>query len=206
MASKKSNGLSFDAMIGQNVVTTDSKKKKEQLPIINLDDTLSAELKKFINKKAEMKAAEGEMRLAEQPVLQVCLDRMDSDALSNDFHSSYEVKSTDGTKVKFVTTDKFNISNDPENIQALRDALGDDFDDEIVAKPTVVLKAEVFEDASLQKELTGLLGDKFSKFFETIVKYSTKEGFDERMYKIAGDKGKAIQLRSLAGKNKPFLK
>jgi len=198
--------VSFSAMLGQTVVPATDAKKKVQLPIINLDDNLSAELKKFITQKAAMKNAEGEMRLAEAPLLQTCLDRMDSDALAADFHSSYEVKAKDGTKVKFITVDKFNLSQEAENIAAAKDLLGDKFAEEAIQKPTVTMKAEVFEDEDLQKELATLLGDKFSKFFTTSIKITLKPGFDERMYKIAKDKAKVMQIRALCGKNKPFLK
>ena len=198
--------VDFNAMLGQTVVAASDTKKKDQLPIINLNDELSAELKKFTVQKAAMKNAEGEMRLAEAPILQACLERMDTDALAADFHSSYEVKAKDGTKVKFITVDKFNISQEEENIAALKDLLGDNFEKETVKKPTVTLKSEVFEDADLQKELVTLMGDKFAKFFTTSVKTSLKPGFDERMYKIAKDKAKVMQIRGLCGKNKPFLK
>lgn len=199
--------MSFTEMLGATVIPgTDSKKKKEQLPIINLDKEMSEKLKTFIAKKNEMKAAEGEMRLAETPVLEKCLERMDKDALDSDFHSSYEVKTVDGVTAKFITVDKFNLSQEPENVQALRDLLGDKFDDEVEEKPTVIMRSEVFEDEKLQKELASIMGEKFSKFFQTQIKYVTKSGFDERMYKIAGKQEKVEMIRTMCGKNKPFFK
>ena len=207
MASKKASSPaanSFSAMLGQTIVPSSDTKKKDQLPIINLDDKLSAELKKFINQKTIMKNAEGEMRLAEEPIIRIALERMDTDALTADFHSSYEIKAVDGTKIKFITVDKFNISQD--NIKVLKEILGDDYKKETVEKPTVTLKAEVFEDESLQKELVSLMGDKFVKFFNTSVKVELKSGFDERMYKIAKTKEKVMEIRSVCGKNKPYLK
>jgi hypothetical protein len=211
MAKKKEqagNGMSFDSMLGQTEIAgSDSKKKKDALPLISLSEELTKKLKDFISQKAKMKEAESEMRLAEQPVLETCLERMDKDALEGEFHASYELKGTDGTKAKFISTDKFSLSQEKENIQALRELLGDEFDKEVVKKPTVQLKSEVFENKELQAELVQIMGDKFGKFFETVVKYSTKEGFDERMYKIAnGSKAKVMQICSVCGKAKPYIK
>lgn len=203
------NGISFDAMLNQTVIPiTDAKKKKEQLAIINLDADQTQNLKTFISKKAEMKAAEGEMRLAEAPIIQVCLDKMDTDALQNDFHSSYQVHGNDGkTSAKFISVDKFNLSQEPENIQAVRTLFGDDtFNEEVIKTPTVTLKATVFQDEALKKRLTELLGAEFGNFFETTIKYELKSGFDERMYKIAGSKDKVVKIRSMCAKNKPFFK
>lgn len=198
---------SFGSMLGQTEVpASDAKKKKDQKPIIKLDDEVTKKLHTFVDKKKEMKAAEGEMRLAESPILDVCMKRMDEDALTADFHSSYEVRGTDGTKVSFITTDKFSLSQEPDNINAIRDLLGDNFDKEIVKTPTVSLKPEVFESEELQRELVALMGAKFPKFFTTTVKYTTKSGFDERMYKIAGNQGKVLLIRNMCGKSKPFFK
>lgn len=206
MAKSTKKQPTFSEMLGATVVPSSDKNKKEQLPVILLDKDNGKNLKVFLDKKAEMKAAEGEMRLAEAPIIDICLSKMDTDALASDFHSSYEVRTSDGLSAKFITVDKFNLSQDPENIQALRDLLGDKFDDEIVTKSTVTLRSEVFEDETLQKELVSIVGDKFSKFFQTEIKYFTKTGFDERMYKIAGNKDKVTQIRSMCGKNKPFFK
>jgi hypothetical protein len=209
---------SFSTMLGSTEIpASDAKKKKDQKPVIKLDSEVSKQLKIFVDKKKEMKTAEGEMRIAEGPVLEVCQKRMDTDALDTDFdfHSSYEVRTEDGiTKVSFITVDKFNLSQEPENIQALRDLLGDAFDKEIIKVPTVTLKPEVLGDEKLkipgdeklQKELVALLGKKFGKFFQTTVKYTTKPGFDERMYKIAGKAEKATLIRNMCGKNKAFFK
>jgi len=205
---KQQKEVSFDAMLGQTVVSVNGSKSKKSNPVIVLDEELSGELKIFIEKKKEMKKAEAEMRVAEQPVISECLERMDVDGLKDDFHSSYDVKMTDGTIVKFISVDKFNLSQEPEAIGALRATLGEEvFNKEVVKRPTVVLKAEVFESEEMQKKLMCLMGEEFPKFFETSIRYGMREGFDERMYRIAGgEKSKLIMIRALVGKNKPYLK
>jgi hypothetical protein len=207
MIRKKETKISFDSMLGETVISSsDLKKKKDQLNVIELNKELSKELDKYVEAKTMMKTSEGEMRLAEQPILEACLERMDKDAFENNFNSSYELKTVNGKCIKFVTTDRFNLSQDEENVQVLKDLLGENFEKEVVKKPTVTLKADVFTDEKLKKELVSIMGDKFSKFFETTIKFSLKSGFDERMYNIAKNKNEIIQIRSICGKNKPFLK
>jgi hypothetical protein len=210
MAAKKkvdAPAMDFSSMLGASVVAGGDKKAKKDLkPVIELNDDLSKDLIIFTKKKAEMKAAEGEMRLAEAPIIDACLDRMDDDGLAGNFHSSYTVKAKDGTSASFITVDKHNISQDPENIGNLKEKLGGKFEEEIVKKVSVSLKSEVFDSPELQKELTEIMGDKFSKFFQTTMTFALKSGFDERVYKIAKTKAEIKEIRSIAGKNKPFFK
>jgi len=208
MPRKKTNdaSLTFDSLVGSTTVSK-SETKKKKLPQIKLDTTNSGNLRKFLSYKVDMKDAETNMRSAEQPLLTLCLDRQDEDALSGHFYGSYELVTDDGqTTAKYVSVDKFNLSQDPEVIDALRDVLGDKFDEEVEKTTLVMLKPEVFNDKKLKAELVKLLGAQFGKFFQSVVTYKMKSEFDERLYKYASTAADAQQLRVLANKSKSSLK
>lgn len=198
---------SFDQMLGASVTTAAAAKKRGAKPEIKLNKAESASLVKFLEAKKAYKEAESEMRLLEVPLLEKCINQQDTDGMQADFHGSYSVITEDGAvKATFVTQDKFSVSQDEENIEELRVVLGVHFEKEVVKTPTVTLKPEVFQDEELKAELVKLVGDKFPKFFQTVVRYSMKEGFAERIYQIAGTMTKLIRLRMLCGKAKPYIK
>lgn len=198
-------GLSFEQMVGTATVSPDTAKAKDKKPVIKLNAAQSKQLVAMLNAKRDMKAAEGTMRSEEGPLLEHCLNRQDTDGLAGDFSGSYTVLTDDGkTKATFITQDKFSVS--PDVIDTLKVLLGDQYAVEVKSKPVVTLKPEVFEDPDLKAELTKLLGTNFSKFFQTVMKYELKDGFDERLYKIAGNAANVAQLRGLCGKSKPYIK
>ncbi len=204
VAQKANTGL-FDQMIATAVISPEAAKPKNQKPCIKLNATQSAALVKMLNAKREMKAAEGTFRSEEGPLLEHCLNRQDIDGLAGNFSGSYTVLTEDGkTKATFICQDKFSIN--PDIIDTLKVMLGDQYAVEVKSKPVVTLKPEVFEDAALKAELTNLIGPSFSKFFQTVMKYELKEGFDERLYKLASNAASVAQLRSICGKSKPYIK
>lgn len=207
MAKKNGAALSFESMVSSNTVSAKDAKKKATIPVIKLDTEHSAKLREFLEAKQKMKEHETAMRSAEAPIQNLCLNRQDEDGLSGQFASSYELVTDDGkNSVKFISVDKFYLSQDPDNITTLQDLLGENFDKEVKQETTVTLKQEVFEDEKLKKELVALVGAQFSKFFQTVVAYKMKPGFDERLYKLAKNTSDARQYRTICGKVKASLK
>lgn len=198
-------GLSFEQMVGSATVTDSDSTHKSTKPTIKLDAEKSKALVSFLDAKKEMKDAEAVMRSEEGPLLEHCLNRQDIDGLAGKFSGSYSVVTEDGkTKATFISQDKFNVNSD--FIETLKTLLGTQFNEEVKAKHTVTLKPEVFEDETLKAELVKLLGASFGKFFQTVTKYELKDGFDERLYKIAGNPANVAQLRHICGKSKPYIK
>jgi len=198
--------MSFDQMLGEATVASSAPKKGDK-PIIKLDKDMSVKFVDFLRYKKEYKAAEGNMRAAEGPLLEYCIDRQDTDGLKDDFHGSYTVISDDGkTSATFITQDKFSPSQEKEDQETLKILLGDKYATEVIKTSTVILRPEVFEDETLKKELVAKMGADFSKFFMTTHKYSMKEGFAERLYRIANGMANLIRLRTLCGKAKPYIK
>lgn len=198
--------ISFEQMLGEATVASSTPKKGDK-PIIKLDADMSVKFLDFLRYKKEYKAAEGNMRAAEGPLLEYCIERQDTDGLKDDFHGSYTVISEDGkTSATFITQDKFSPSQESEDQEALKTLLGDKYATEVIKTSTVILRPEVFEDEALKKELVAKMGTDFSKFFMTTHKYSMKEGFAERLYRIANGMANLIRLRTLCGKAKPYIK
>jgi len=201
----KDTGL-FDQMIGSATISGPAPKKNAK-PVISLDKSNSANLVAFLAAKKKMKEAEGEMRLIEGPLLELCTKKQDDDASNSDYNGSYSLITEDKvTKATFISQDKFYVSNDEENVKELKSVLGSEFDNEVEKESSVTLKPEVFQDEKLKKELVNILGANFSKFFQTTVKYSMKSGFDERIYKFAKKPEDLIKLRALCGRAKPYIK
>lgn len=198
--------ISFEQMLGEATVASSTPKKGDK-PVIKLDKDMSVKFQDFLRYKKEYKAAEGNMRAAEGPLLEYCIERQDTDGLKDDFHGSYTVISEDGkTSATFITQDKFSPSQEAEDQEALKTLLGDKYATEVIKTSTVILRPEVFEDETLKKELVAKMGTDFSKFFMTTHKYSMKEGFAERLYRIANGMANLIRLRTLCGKAKPYIK
>jgi len=208
---KQDDGLSFDTMLARSVVDGKKSKKKDENPEIILTAALTKDLKTFIEKKKETKQAEADMRLAEQPLLAFCLKKMDEDGVGGDFHSSYNIKGkepedSEYTTAKFITADKFKLPEDDEGLEAIKDILGEHYDDSVETTTKVILKDTVFKDEKLKKELVEMFGVRFSEFFETQKTVKLKSGFDEKMYDIAENIEEAVKIREMCGKSKPFFK
>ncbi len=198
--------LTFDQMINTAPVALTNNKKTKK-PTIVLNDVNSRYLEKYLNAKQAMKAAEGEMRVLEAPLLEYCTNYMNLQAQQGIFSSSYVVVSDDGkTSATFVSQDKFSLPQDEDSISSIKSILGE-YENEIEEQPVVTLKPEVFQNEELKQELVTILGDKFGKFFQVTKRYTMKQGFAERIYKVASSNNLDVnELRQHCGQAKSYLK
>lgn len=197
----------FGSLIKSAAVSTDKKgKKKEDGLVVMLPEDLSGKLIEFNKQKKAMKEAETAMRIAETPIILLCRDEQNKQALKGSFHGSFNVK--DGDEVsKFVSTDSFSVSQDPEVHYQLKQLLGIETYDEVIKEETsVVMKSDVFTDETKQSEFIALMGDRFGDFFESTSTLKVKSGFQERLYQIAKTEDKLVEISSLITQKKPFLK
>lgn len=197
----------FGSLIKSAAVATDKKgKKKEEGLVIELKDDNVGKLVEFNKQKKAMKEAETAMRVAETPIILLCRDEQNKNALKGAFHGSFTVK--DGTETaKFVSTDSFSVSQDPEVHAQLKTLLGEETYGEVIKEETVVtMKSDVFADEKKQEEFLALIGDRFGDFFESSVVQKVNSGFQERVYNIAKTEEKLIEIMSLITQKKPFLK
>jgi len=109
--------------------------------------------------------------------------------------------------VNLITVDKFTVTQDPENIKAFKELVGEEFDNCIVKDRTTQIKQSVLIDKVLLTELVTLVGPQnFSKFFETVDTYSAKDGLKERIYKVAGNSTRLEQIKAFVIPQKPYFK
>lgn len=197
----------FGSLIKSAAVSTDKKgKKKDDGLVVELPTELSGKLVEFNKQKKAMKEAETAMRVAETPIILHCRDEQNKNALKGSFYGSFNVK--DGDEVsKFVSSDSFSVSQDPEVHSQLKQLLGDETYGEVIQEETsVTMKADVFTDEAKQNEFIALMGDRFGDFFESTVVLKVKSGFQERMYQLAKTEEKLVEISSLITQKKPFLK
>ena len=211
MGKKKNGGtvaIDIDSILNSTVVDVAESKAKETKPVIVLSKEESEDLKTFISKKTAKKTAETDMATALVKPLATCCKKMEDDALSGQFHSSYKVTTLDGTaSVNLITVDKFTVTQDPENIKAFKELVGEEFDNCIVKDRTTQIKQSVLIDKVLLTELVTLVGPQnFSKFFETVDTYSAKDGLKEHIYKVAGNSTRLEQIKAFVIPQKPYFK
>lgn len=192
------------------LVTNKAKKatpasKKASAPEIVLSAELSADLKALIEAKEAKKLAEANIAKAESSLIQHGIAIQDRDGLAGAYVGTYELVGDD-QRVKFISTDKFSVSQDDEVHEELAAVLGDKYEEVIEKTVTVTLRSKVFEDENLQKLVVKLLGKHFDQLFETTVKSSVKSGFKEKIYQIAGDEEKLADIRDLLTQAKPSIK
>jgi len=197
--------MDFEDMLASNETTASSAKKKDDSGAFQLPEDLQQAFLNFLTHKKNKVNEETLMREEEEKVLEFCKNRFDSDGLAGKFTHSYDVKAKDA-KAKFITTDKFSIGQDNDIINKAKDLLGKDYEEVIGIEKVVTMNPEVFENEALKKEFVELLGDKFSKFFTTTKRFVVKKGFNEKIFKIAGNKEKLTQIREIIVPTKPSLK
>jgi len=197
---------SFEDMLGSSETTAKAaKKKKDEAPIIQLPEDKKQAFKNFLKHKENMKNEETLMRTEEEVVLSFCKAKFDEDGLAGNFTNTFKVVSDEQT-AKFITVDRFSIGQDLDIINRAKDLLGDKFSEVVDEEKEVVMKGEVFTDEALKKELIAMVGDKFAKFFITQKKFVIKKDFNEKIFKIAGNKDKLAQIREVIVPTKPSLR
>ena len=199
-------GMDFNSMIGGGKSEGEAKKTKSSAPVINLPEDKHGNLDAFLEEKSKMKNAEAAMRQEEAEILEVCRKVHDENGLKGKFSNSYLVNGAPGKTVKFITTDRFSVSQEQESLDELRDTLGDDFGEVVVKQQVVQLKAEVFESEELQAELVKLIGNRFPDFFETTFKWVAKKGLNESIFKTAKTQDKLDKVREIVVPAKPSLR
>jgi len=201
----------FDEMLSTNETKAAPKSKKgsERATIVLPKDKEQA-LPNFLSHKETYKNAESMMRQEEGIIMEVCRERYDTDGLAGNFQHSYDVVGG-GKKVKFVTTNRFSLSQADEVIERAKELLGSEYDAIIGEEKSVEMRPEVFTSPELKAALVELVGSRFPEFFHTVKRYVVKSSDDlnvnQAMMKMAkGSKEKLTQLREVLVPVKPCLK
>ena len=201
----KKSADSFDDMLASNTTTVSAKKKKDEMPVLSLPADKKQAFLNYLKHKENKKNEETLMRQEEEIVLSFAKAKFDEDGLAGKFNHSYKIVSDDKS-ASFITVDRFSIGQDQDVQNRAKDLLGDQYSEVIEEDKEVVMKDEVFTDEALKKELVALVGDKFAKFFMTQKKFVVKKDFNQKIFKIAGNKDKLAQIREVIVPTKPSLK
>ena len=176
-------------------------KKKASGAVINPSDSIKESVDKLVKSKADLAVAKADIASLEPEIIEAAREVQTVDALKGSFRKSYEIRGNVST-VKFVSANKFSIAEG--DVDDLKVALGDDFDNLITTSYTVKMKAEVFENDELSDELMNLLGDRFGDFFETITNRKVCEDFDKKLFDLDPDVREDV--KELAKQAKPALR
>jgi len=191
----------MNAVKNSDKVEKSPAKKKSSASVINPSDAIKESVDKLVKSKAALAVAKADIASLEPEIIEAAREVQTGDALKGNFRKSYEIRGNDST-VKFVSANKFSIAED--DVDDLKVALGDDFDNLITTSYTVKMKAEVFENDELSDELMNLLGDRFGDFFETITNRKVCEDFDKKLFDLDPDVREDV--KELAKQAKPALR
>jgi hypothetical protein len=199
--------------ISEVATTKEGASKKDKMTSLTPPIELRKSIDEIVKWKQKEKEAKAEKEALEVDVLDWAKGRQDEEAFNGNFQKSYRIQ---GIKevVTFVSSDKFSVIK-PEDLTALREALGQRTDDLIEKQTSVMLRDEVVsgpKSQELQAELMGLFktvyGDsykeKFQAFFRSETVFKTVDGFDRKIFSFS--KKIVERVRELVKQTKSSLK
>ena len=183
---------------------TKASAKKTTVPVLeNVPANITQASSDFIAKMKQKKQLEADLAALNSEIAEYTQGVQDDRAFKGDFNNSYKIPV--GEEFLMVTTKNvFKIN--PEDEDKIRKMFGDKFPEFIKEKLEVVLKEEVFQNEALQNELMELLGDSFSKFFNTFTSLKVQDDYDEKVYSFAKTAKKLADIRVLVEPSKAALK
>jgi hypothetical protein len=204
----------FKQTLKENALPKAPAKKTSSVPIVGdaPAEVIAAatEFKKLAAKKREIEA---EMLSNGNIVSDFCSAGQDALGFKGEYHKSFNVPAGEDSEknplyLMYSTMNKFKI--DPPSEAMIKKLLGKAFGELIAEKFEVVLKPEVLEETAqgeaLQKELMGLLGENFGKFFNTFNSFKVKDDYDAKVFGVAKTADKLAEIRSVIEPQKPSLK
>lgn len=192
----------FDAMLDTNKKKkTPAKAKKTSAAIIPVPANIQEEIDNLLQAKKDKKVAESNIKKAEPTIIEHGIQLKDEKAYSGKFQKSYKL-GTDDSHVNMVTANKWSFKED--DVDEIKDLLGDAADDMLIEEKEVKLKADVFKDEDLKKRFVEMVGAEFPEFFETVVSHRVSDTFDEDIYDLGEDTVEDLKL--LMKQSKPSLR
>jgi hypothetical protein len=192
---------SFGAMLGATK-TKEAAPKKGKMPVLEPTAEVKQAVDEYQEAKAIQKQAEAVMEVAGATISDYVRGRQDADGFARKFSGSYQVMGNKAT-AKVIFANKYSLSGD--DAEQLKEIMGEEFETMIIQKPTVTLKATVFEDEEKQERLMELLGDEFADFFETKISLGVCEEFNRQVYQVLRPE-ELENLRVYAKQYKPSIR
>lgn len=194
--------MSFDDLLGTNTKTkTTVKKTKSNAEILSVPKNVQVQIDALIAAKKAKKVAESDIKKAEPTIIEHGLNLKDENAFGGKFQKSFKL-GTDKSYVNFVTANKWSFLED--DVDDIKEIIGEKADELILEDKVVKLKAEVFSDPELQKKFIKMAGKVFPEFFETVVSHHVSDTFDEDIYDLP--KKDYANLMLLMKQSKPSLR
>jgi len=183
--------------------TKEAAPKKGKMPTLaEAPFDVKAAVDEYQEAKAQAKQAEAVMEVAGATITGYVRDKQDADGYARKFSGSYQVMGNKAT-AKVIFANKYSLSG--EDAEQLKEIMGEEFETMIIQKPTVTLKATVFEDEEKQERLMELLGDEFADFFETKTSLGVCEEFNRQVYQVLRPE-ELENLRVYAKQYKPSIR
>ena len=192
----------FDDMLNSNVKKKETKKaSKKSAEIVPVPADVQAEIDKLLEAKKAKKKAESDIKKAEPTIIDHGITLKDGNAYKGSFQKSYKL-GNDDNHVNMVTANKWSFKE--EDVDSIKEIIGDDADEMIIKETEVRLKPEVFKDPELKQKFVQMVGMEFPDFFETHVSHHVSADFDEKIYNLGEEK--VEDLRLLMKQSKPSLR
>ena len=191
--------------IGKTAVKTGA--KKTQKTAATTTPEIRTAVDEFIQLKARIKADEAALADKETQIIDHVRPQQDSEAFAHRFSKSFDVAGNTGS-VLYNTSDRFSIPQAEDAQTAIKDLVGDLYNEFFKLTPHLSIKAEVLKDeALLERILTACetAGLDLGTIFEKTEKVEAVDGLDEKQYRL-GTATKLDQFRTLIRQNKPALK
>ena len=199
----KPKAPSFGAALKAAATTEPKKAQKTTMPtIVDAPPDIKLAVDEYQEAKTAYKMAEATLSHNGEIIQDFVRVVQDTTGFAGRYQGSYAVMGNIH-QAKVIYANKFSINSEDEG--ELVAVLGENFDSLITRKPSVKLKAEVFENEELQAELMELIGDRFGDFFEATVSLAVCEDFSRLIYQAVQPE-QMDTLRTFARQFKPSIR
>lgn len=192
----------FDDLLNSNTTKKVAKKaSKKSAEIIPVPSNIQTEIDSLLKAKKAKKTAESDIKKSEPTIIEHGITMKDKKAFSGKFQKSYKL-GNDENHVNMVTANKWGFKED--DVDEIKNIIGENADDLIIEEKDVKLKAEVFSNPDLKKKFVEMVGKDFPEFFETVVSHHVSADFDEKVYDLGESAYEDLKL--LMKQSKPSLR
>lgn len=159
-----------------------------------------------ITNKAEIKSLTAEIAENEALIIDHVRPQQDDMAYAGKFTKSLEVPGTTAS-VLYSTSDRFSVPQDEDSQTALKELLGNLYDDFFISERAISIKRDVLNNEKLLNKICKACekaGLNISEIFDVGDTIKAQKGLDEKQYKL--NKENLETFRTLVRQNKPALK
>jgi len=196
----------FDALAKKGTTAT---KKATAKIAATVTKEVAQKVDDLIVTKGKIKQLEGVKSGLELEIINHIRPQQDKLAYDGQYTNALEVSGAGAGKVLYITSDRFVVPQEEENINELRKVCGKKYDEFFEVKRIISVKESVIKEASgekLQKicDACKKVGLDIAELFEVADKVVSKANLDSNQYELS--KEKLAEFRTLVRQYKPALK